>query len=66
MNIMLLALPILMVVFTISYSAAFAIYIIMNSLVSTLIAYLMFLIQKNKKQKTDKQKEITNVEYSRY
>lgn len=56
-KLLMYALPILMVVFTIGYSAAFAIYIVINSLMSLLIGFVTNLvmnkIEKNKELKAE-------------
>ena len=44
MKILKFILPIIMIVFTIGYSAAFAIYIVMNSLMTTLISFVTLAI----------------------
>lgn len=61
---LLILLPILMVVFTIQYSSAFALYIVVNSAMSTLIGFattlVMNKIEKNKQLKTEENKVIKN------
>ncbi len=52
-KLMLVLLPILMVIFTLQYSAAFAIYIVINSLMSLLISFVTGLIM----DRIDKKKE---------
>lgn len=47
-------LPILMVIFTLQYSSAFALYIIMNSLMGVIIGFITNLILSRKKQKEEK------------
>lgn len=53
MKVMKFLLPVLMVIFTIGYSTAFALYIVTNSIMSTLISYILLKIfehnEKNKK-----------------
>ena len=53
---MLVLLPILMVIFTLQYSSAFAIYIVLNSLMSLIISFVTGLILNKK----DKKKESIN------
>jgi len=59
-KLMLILLPVLMVVFTIQYSAAFALYIVINSLMSTLIGLVTSLItnaiDKKKEAKLEEEK----------
>ena len=50
-GLMLYLLPILMIVFTISYSAAFALYIVINSLMTMFIAMISNKILDNKEAK---------------
>lgn len=61
---LLILLPILMVVFTIQYSSAFALYIVVNSAMSTLIGFattiVMNKIEKNKQLKSEENKVIKN------
>lgn len=61
-KLMMILLPALMVIFTIQYSSAFALYIVVNSLMSVLIGYLTTLvmnkIEKNKELKKDENKYI--------
>jgi len=67
MKFMKWLLPILMVIFTISYSAAFALYIVVNAIMSLLFSILaMHIFNKNDKPEpvVKPQKKI-NVEYSR-
>lgn len=47
-------LPILMIIFTLQYSSAFALYIIMNSLMGVVIGFITNLILSKKKQKEEK------------
>ena len=65
-KIMKWVMPIIMIIFTISYSAAFALYIVMNSLMSFIISIISLKIieklEKNKKNKDDKVKKVS---YSR-
>ena len=57
-KLMLILLPVLMVVFTIQYSAAFALYIVVNSLMSVVIGFVTSLvmnaIEKKKEAKLEK------------
>jgi len=57
MKIMYVLLPALMLIFTIQYSSAFALYIVMNSFMSVLIGYFTSLImnklEKNKERKNN-------------
>ena len=53
---MLVLLPILMIIFTLQYSSAFAIYIVINSLMSLIISFVTGLILNKK----DKKKESIN------
>ncbi len=63
MGIMKFIMPIIMVIFTFGYSAAFALYIVVNSIMATLIAVVCNLIfNKMDKNKPEKPKK---VEYSR-
>lgn len=66
-KIMQFVMPIIMVIFTISYSAAFALYIVTNSLMSLIISFISLKIiekiEKNPKKNNDKNKK--KVEYSR-
>lgn len=59
-KIMLVIMPLIMIWFTWSYSAAFALYIITNSLMSILIGYLINLIV-NKLDAKREQKELVKV-----
>lgn len=54
-KIMKFILPAMMVIFTISYSAAFAIYIVTNSIMATLLSFifLKYFEHKEKKQKVE-------------
>lgn len=57
--LMMVLLPALMIVFTLQYSAAFALYIVMNSLMSVLIGYVTTLvINKIEKSKEEKNKGV--------
>ena len=58
--------PVIMIIFTISYSAAFAIYIVMNSLMSLIISFISLkIIEKMEKNKENKDKDSKKVSYSR-
>ncbi len=58
--------PVIMIIFTISYSAAFAIYIVMNSLMSLIISFISLkIIEKMEKNKENKEKDSKKVSYSR-
>ena len=61
-NFMLFLLPVLMVVFTIGYSAAFALYIVMNS---TMTMFTSFVSNKILEAQKRKQEEVNKLEYSR-
>lgn len=52
--LLMVLLPILMIVFTLQYSAAFALYIIINSLMSVIIGFITNLFLSRKKQKEEK------------
>ena len=54
--LMMILLPILMIVFTLQYSAAFALYIVMNSLMSVIIGFVTTLVM-NKIEKSKEQKK---------
>lgn len=54
--LMMVLLPVLMVVFTLQYSAAFALYIVMNSLMSVLIGFVTTLVM-NKIEKSKEEKK---------
>lgn len=55
--LMMILLPILMVVFTLQYSAAFALYIVMNSLMSVLIGCVTTLVMNKIEKSKEKKKE---------
>ena len=63
-KLMLILLPVLMLIFTIQYSSAFALYIVVNSAMSTLIGFvtslIMSKIEKNKLLKAEENKYIKN------
>ncbi len=71
MKFMKILMPALMVIFTFSYSAAFALYIVTNSIMSTILSFaslkLLEKIEKNKNDKPEIQNKKLNdkVEYSR-
>ncbi len=70
LKIMRYILPILMIVFTIGYSAAFALYIITNSLMSLIISFVSLKILENIDNKKPKEEQIVKQnkyrpEYSR-
>ncbi len=71
MKFMKILMPALMVIFTFSYSAAFALYIVMNSVMSTVLSFaslkLLEKIEKNNNNKPEVQNKKLNdkVEYSR-
>ena len=50
---MLILLPALMVIFTIQYSSAFALYIVINSLMSVLIGFVTTLIMNQIEKKKE-------------
>ena len=54
--LMMVLLPVLMVVFTLQYSAAFALYIVMNSLMSVIIGFVTTLVM-NKIEKSKEEKK---------
>lgn len=54
--LMMILLPVLMIVFTLQYSAAFALYIVMNSVMSVLIGLITTLVM-NKIEKSKQQKK---------
>lgn len=53
MKLMMFLLPALMVIFTLQYSAAFALYIVINSLMSVIISYVTGLIISSKENKKE-------------
>ena len=66
MKIMKFVMPIIMIIFTFSYSAAFALYIVTNSLMGVIINFTcMKVFDKLDKKKSEKEKEIKKVSYSR-
>ena len=65
-KIMKWVMPVIMIIFTISYSAAFALYIVMNSLMSFIISLISLkIIEKLEKNKKNKEDKIKKVSYSR-
>ena len=58
-KVMMIILPLLMVWFTWSYSAAFAIYIIINSIASALIGYVLNIIISKIDNKSEQKKLVT-------
>lgn len=65
-KIMKWVMPVIMVVFTIGYSAAFALYIVMNSLMSLIISLISLkILEKLEKNKENKEKDKKKVSYSR-
>ena len=66
MKIMKFVMPVIMIIFTFSYSAAFALYIVTNSLMGVIINFTcMKVFDKLDKKKDEKEKEIKKVSYSR-
>ena len=68
MKFMKWLLPILMVIFTVSYSAAFALYIVVNAIMSLIFSLISAKIFKNKGEQPQievKTQKRVNVEYSR-
>ena len=66
MSIMKFIMPIIMIIFTLSYSAAFALYIVTNSIMATIISFVALKIfDKLDKNKAEKEKTKKVVEYSR-
>ena len=64
--VMGIILSVVMIFFTISYTSAFAIYIITNSLLSTLFTFLMNLVlNKFENKKNKKEKEVSTADYVR-
>ncbi len=59
MNIMKFLLPALMIVFTIGYSTAFSLYIVTNSIMSTIISFVLLKIFEKQESKTNKPGSIT-------
>lgn len=65
-KIMKIVMPIIMIVFTLSYSATFAMYIVTNSLMSLIISFISLkLLEKLDKNKAEKNNQKKKVEYSR-
>ena len=66
MKIMKFVMPVIMIIFTFSYSAAFALYIVTNSLMGVIINFTcMKVFDKLDKKKDEKEKETKKVSYSR-
>ena len=66
MNIMKFVMPVIMIIFTFSYSAAFALYIVTNSLMGVIINFTcMKVFDKLDKNREEKEKNIKKVSYSR-
>ena len=66
MKIMKFVMPVIMIIFTFSYSAAFALYIVTNSLMGVIINFTcMKVFDKLDKMKDEKEKETKKVSYSR-
>ncbi|MBQ8762046.1 MAG: membrane protein insertase YidC [Clostridia bacterium] len=66
MKIMKYLMPILMIIFTIGYSAAFAIYIVVNSIMSVILSFTFLkLLEFMDKKKEEKQPSSNKPEYSR-
>lgn len=65
-KIMKIVMPIIMIIFTISYSATFAMYIVTNSLMSLIISFISLkILEKLDKKKIKKDNQKKKVEYSR-
>ena len=66
MKIMKFVMPVIMIIFTFSYSAAFALYIVTNSLMGVIINFTcMKVFDKLDKKKDENEKETKKVSYSR-
>ena len=66
MKIMKFVMPVIMIIFTFYYSAAFALYIVTNSLMGVIINFTcMKVFDKLDKRKDEKEKETKKVSYSR-
>ena len=66
MGIMKFIMPVVMIIFTFSYSAAFALYIVTNSAMATIISFVsMKIFDKMDKNKELKNKDNKKIEYSR-
>ena len=66
MKIMKFVMPVIMIIFTFTYSAAFALYIVTNSLMGVIINFTcMKVFDKLDKKKDEKEKETKKVSYSR-
>lgn len=59
MGFMKLLLPALMIIFTIGYSAAFSLYIVTNSIMSTIISFTLLKIFEKQEKKNNKPGSIT-------
>ena len=57
-TLMMVLLPVLMLVFTLQYSAAFALYIVMNSLMSVLIGFVTTLVMNKIEKSKEKKKGV--------
>ena len=65
-KIMKIVMPIVMIIFTFSYSATFALYIVTNSLMSLIISFISLkILEKMDKNRVQKEKQTKKVEYSR-
>lgn len=65
--IMMIILPLFMMYFTLRYTAVFALYIVVNSVMSSLIGFVLNLIMnKTESNKYEKEKQNSKVSYSRY
>lgn len=66
MGIMKFIMPIIMIIFTLSYSAAFALYIVTNSIMSVIISFVcMKIFDKLDKNRELKEKNTKKISYSR-
>ena len=59
MNFMKFLLPALMIIFTIGYSAAFSLYIVTNSIMSTIISFTLLKIFEKQEKKNNKSGSVT-------
>lgn len=57
-KLMTILLPILMIVFTLQYSSAFALYIVVNSLMSVIIGFVTNLVMNKIEKSKEKRKEV--------
>ena len=65
-KIMKFVMPIIMIIFTLTYSATFALYIVVNSLMSLIISLISLkILEKMDKNREIKEKNKKKVEYSR-